>query len=78
MDPFVIIVIVLLLGFVLWIYFKNKKPTSKTTSPSNTPAEEQPSKPEQPKTKRKSKSKASTPRKKVTKKKKTSPNISET
>ena len=78
MDPFVIIVLVGLLGFALWIYFKNKKPTSKTFSSSITPAEEQPSKTEQPKTKRKSKSKASTPRKKVTKKKKTSPNISKT
>ena len=42
MDPLSTIVIVGLVGFVLWIFIKNRKSTSKVSSPSNTQVKEKP------------------------------------
>ena len=69
MDPFVVIILVGIFGFTLWLYFKNKMPTTKALSSHDTQLEEKPEELEQPKAKKK-KSKTPSPKKKATKKKK--------
>mgnify|MGYP001156999233 FL=1 len=68
MDPLLLIVIFGLVGFVFWIFIKNRKSTPKVSSPSNTQIEE---KPKEQKAKKK-KTKVPSPKKKVTKKEKSS------
>ena len=66
MDPLLLIVIFGLVGFVFWIFIKNRKSTPKVSSPSNTQVKEKPKEQEV----KKKKTKVPSSKKKVIKKKK--------